>query len=176
MPDLVGLSHVWLTVTDVAAARRFWSKVMGLEVVAEQPGSFRCVHPASTLSISVNDHDGNAWGVFDERRPGLDHLSLAVADRETLNSWERWLAEQGVEHSPVEESSNGFHLNLRAPDQIAVELFVPKEQAATRPGGAGSAHSGRSVAGPRGVTRSARGRDVAESFRSRGRHHRPDDR
>jgi hypothetical protein len=36
-----------------------------------------------------------------------------------------------VEHSDIEETDLGYHLNLRAPERIPIELVVLKAEAAT---------------------------------------------
>ena len=54
----------------------------------------------------------------------MDHIALAVSSAADLGEWTAWLDQHGVEHSEVVESDLGHHLNLRAPDGIAVELFV----------------------------------------------------
>ena len=47
-----------------------------------------------------------------------------MPDVPSLHAWARWLDERGVPHSGVVASDAGSHLNLRAPDAFAVELFV----------------------------------------------------
>jgi glyoxylase I family protein len=84
------------------------------------------------------DHDGTAEGIFDERRPGLDHVALSVPDVGQLTRWAEHLAAHNVEHSDIEETDLGYHLNLRAPERIPIELFVLKAgAAATLTAGAG---------------------------------------
>jgi glyoxylase I family protein len=130
MPDLVGVSHVSLSVADLPRAKSFWTEVMGFRIVMEAPGFCLCVHPASELGISIKDHDGAVTGTFDETRIGLDHLALAVADRGELERWRDWLAEHDVTQSEIVESEFAHHLNLRAPDNVAIELFVVKQEVA----------------------------------------------
>ena len=66
-------------------------------------------------------------GVFDERRPGLDHLGLAVTDLDTLEAWRDELDEHRVPHSGVVATDAGWHLNLRAPGNFPIELYVMSE-------------------------------------------------
>jgi glyoxylase I family protein len=66
---------------------------------------------------------------FDERRPGLDHLALSVPDVGELKLWANHLSASNVEHSEIEETDLGYHLNLRAPERIPIELFVLKSEA-----------------------------------------------
>jgi hypothetical protein len=76
------------------------------------------------LAICVTNQQGLVEGSFNERRVGLDHLALAVADLATLQRWEQRLTDLNVPHDSITTSDAGIHLNLRAPDNFPVELFV----------------------------------------------------
>lgn len=123
-PSLLGVSHLGLSVADVDAAVRFWTEVMGFELFAEDPRYRLLLHRGARVAIGLSDHDFAVTGPFDERHVGLDHLALAVGDLEALRSWQQRLTRLGVRHSGVTESGGGHHLNLRAPDNVAIELFV----------------------------------------------------
>jgi catechol 2,3-dioxygenase-like lactoylglutathione lyase family enzyme len=126
---LSGISHVSLTVTDLDAARCFWVDVMGFASRIEQPALAVLVHPEAAMSLALVTHDGGANDPFDERRVGLDHLALDVAGLDALRAWEATLDAANVERSPIVESPFGWHLNVRAPDNIAVELLAMKPEA-----------------------------------------------
>jgi len=130
MRSLDGVSHVSLTVSDMDRARWFWTTVMGFDVGIEVPGACVCIHRGSHTVIGFRDHAGTVTGSFDETRVGLDHIALSVPSVAALEQWTAWLDQHGVEHSDVERSDLGHHLNLRAPDAIAVELFVLDSQVA----------------------------------------------
>jgi glyoxylase I family protein len=130
MRSLAGISHVSLTVPDMQRARWFWTTVMGFEVGIEVPGATVCLHRGSGTVVGFRDHAGTVTGSFDETRVGMDHIALAVSSVADLGDWTAWLDEHGVEHSDVVESDLGHHLNLRAPDNIAVELFVLRPEVA----------------------------------------------
>jgi catechol 2,3-dioxygenase-like lactoylglutathione lyase family enzyme len=130
MRSLDGISHVSLTVSDMQRARRFWTTVMGFEVAIEVPGACVCVHRGSGAVVGFRDHAGAATGPFDETRVGMDHIALAVSSVAGLDEWSAWLDEHDVTHSDVAESDLGHHLNLRAPENIAVELFVLNDEIA----------------------------------------------
>jgi catechol 2,3-dioxygenase-like lactoylglutathione lyase family enzyme len=68
-----------------------------------------------------------ATGSFSPSVPGLDHLALGVSDLAELEQWAAHFDFKAVTFSPIEESEFGHHLNVRAPDGIAVELFVLSE-------------------------------------------------
>jgi glyoxylase I family protein len=128
MPDLTGFSHIGLSVPDLDAGARFWTEVMGFRLVWDQPEIKLLVHPGSLLPIGLQDHGGAVTGAFDHTRPGLDHVALGVNGPDDLTAWAEHLDAVGVEHSGVQESDIGHHLNLRAPGNIAVELFVLKPE------------------------------------------------
>jgi glyoxylase I family protein len=130
MRSLTGVSHVSLSVSDMEQATWFWTTVMGFQVGIEVPGATVCLHRASGTIVGFRDHGGTVTGSFDETRVGMDHVALAVASAADLEEWAAWLDQHGVEHSEVVESDLGHHLNLRAPDRIAVELFVLADQVA----------------------------------------------
>ena len=126
-PPVLGISHVAFTVTDMAAAASFWTAAMGFETVIESPRFSLLVHRGMNLGVGITDHEEAATGPFDERRVGLDHLAFAVGDPDSLRAWEQRLTRLGVPHSGVTESDGGHHLNLRAPDNVAIELYVMSE-------------------------------------------------
>jgi glyoxylase I family protein len=129
-PGLLGLSHLGVTVRDVPAAQRFWTGVMGFSIAFEAENFSMLLERSAGLAIGLTNQEGQAAGVFDEHHIGLDHLALAVADVPTLFQWEQWLSDKDIEHSPVATSDAGHHLNLRAPDNFPIELFVLSEQGA----------------------------------------------
>ena len=88
-------------------------------------------HREARIAVVLTDHDGTVQDRFDEHHPGLDHLALAVADLDDLERWRATLDEHGVPHSGLIESDGGWHLNLRAPGDFPIELFVITEAFAT---------------------------------------------
>jgi glyoxylase I family protein len=130
-PAILGLSHVGLSVRDRGAARHFWVEVLGFELIDEQPHYCFVYDRGTGIAITMTDHDQTVSGEFDEHHPGLDHLAYAVPDVESLLSWQQRLDGHGVAHSPIVETDAGHHLNLRAPDNVPIELYVMKPEFAT---------------------------------------------
>jgi len=126
VPNLQGISHLGLTVVDLAGAIDFWCTVMDFRLVIQADEYSMVLQPTAGLAIGLSAQGGSATGPFDAHRVGLDHLALAVADLPTLHAWATRLTELSVPHSPIVETDAGHHLNARAPDDIAVELFVIK--------------------------------------------------
>jgi glyoxylase I family protein len=130
-PAILGLSHVSLSVPDRDASKHFWVDVLGFELIDEQPTYCFVFDRGNRLAITLTDHDHTVLGAFDEHNPGLDHLAYAVPDVESLLSWEQRLDEHVVAHSPIVETDSGHHLNVRAPDNVPIELYVMKPEFAT---------------------------------------------
>jgi glyoxylase I family protein len=129
--NLLGVSHLGFSVPDVAAATRFWVDVLGFEPMNDDPGFRFVFHREARIAVVLTDHDGTVQDRFDEHHPGLDHLALAVAELDDLERWRATLDEHGVPHSGLVESDGGWHLNLRAPGDFPIELFVITEAFAT---------------------------------------------
>jgi glyoxylase I family protein len=127
-PGILGLSHITLSVRDRDAARHFWADVLGFTIVDESPEVCFLLERSARLAVLLTDHDRTVTGGFDEHHVGLDHLALAVSQVEILRSWQQRLAAAGVPHSPIVETDGGHHLNLRAPDQIQIELYVMSDE------------------------------------------------
>jgi glyoxylase I family protein len=122
------LGHVAITVTDLDASTAWYSKVLGVEpVLDEDTGPFRHVVYAlgNTLLGLHGFPDLTSSERFDERRPGLDHISFGCASRAELVEWAARLDELGVTHGGVVDAGYGSGLSFRDPDNIALELFAP---------------------------------------------------
>ncbi len=127
MPELKGISHVELTVSDCDRAAVWWDDVMGFTQVHRGRGegfeNRDLIHPTG-VAVAVKTHDVTLSDSFDERRVGLDHLSFQVADRDELQRWVTHLDAKGVVNSGIKETQLGPLVVFRDPDNIQVELFV----------------------------------------------------
>ena len=86
-------------------------------------------HP-SGIGVTVMTHEGTArTDAFDERRVGLDHLALRVADRDELQRWVTHLATKGVEHSGIIDIGFGPTAVFRDPDHMQLEFYVHQSAA-----------------------------------------------
>ena len=122
------VTHVAVTVSDLAVSVPWYTRVLGVEpVLDEDTGPFRHV---------VYQLDGTLFGLhsfpdlasrapFDERRPGLDHVSFGCGSRDELEKWVTRLDELGVAHGGIVDAGYGSGLSFRDPDHIALELFAP---------------------------------------------------
>jgi glyoxylase I family protein len=122
------ITHVAVTVTDLDASAEWYNRVLGVKpVLDEDTGPFRHV---------VYELNGTLFGLhgfpaltseepFDERRPGLDHVSFGCANRDELVAWAARLDELGVTRGEIVDAGYGSGLSFRDPDNIALELFAP---------------------------------------------------
>jgi glyoxylase I family protein len=128
MPELMGFSHIDLTVSDCDRSATWWQDVLGFTLVHQARNETfevkSMVHP-SGLAVTVMTHDGTAEsGAFDERRVGLDHLAFRVADRDELQSWVTHLAAMDVTNTGIIDTGFGPTVVLRDPDNMQLELYV----------------------------------------------------
>ena len=126
MPELVGISHIDLTVSDRDRSERFYTDVLGFEVVKRvDERDFRSTdmkHASLDVEMCVRQPVAGDGSRFDERRTGLDHLSFRVATRAELDTWQDHLEEHGVPYTPIVDTSYGAVLVFRDPDNIQLEL------------------------------------------------------
>jgi glyoxylase I family protein len=128
MPDLKGLSHIDLTVSDCERSGAWWEKVLGFMTVANSRGATfetrSMIHPSGVV-VTLMNHDETVGGLtFDERRIGLDHLSFQVENSAELQRWMEHLVQHDVAHSQVIDIGWGPTVVFRDPDNIQLELFV----------------------------------------------------
>ncbi len=127
MPDLVGFSHVELTVTDCRRSASWYQEVLGFKVMTHSEEEmfevFAMMHPSGAV-VDVMTHHETPDERFDERRVGLDHLSMHVADRAELERWVKHLSDCSVAHTGIIDATYGPTVVFRDPDNIQLELMV----------------------------------------------------
>ena len=129
MPELMGISHVDLTVSDCERAAAWWQDVVGLTLVNRVSGeTFEArsfVHLFGFRRATVMTHKSTAeLGLFDERRIGLDHLAFRVANRDELQRWATHLEAKGVPITGIIDIGYGPTVVFRDPDNTQLEFFV----------------------------------------------------
>jgi len=135
VPTVTGFHHFSPTVSDVEASAQWYERVFGMNRIpvtiphygAEEEGyAVLLIDPRSGIAIGLHHHEANPGQLFDERRTGLDHISFAVADRASLNTWASWLDELGIKHSgaiDVDQPMPYSVVVFRDPDNIQLELI-----------------------------------------------------
>jgi catechol 2,3-dioxygenase-like lactoylglutathione lyase family enzyme len=130
MPTITGLSHVDLTVTDLDKSADWYTKLLGLNLALEgasEEQGFKAkylIEPGTSFIVGLVEHTSGGGKGFDARVTGLDHLSLAVSNRDELRAWQGRLDELGIAHEGISEQGVGAGLNFRDPDGIALEFYV----------------------------------------------------
>jgi glyoxylase I family protein len=126
VPELQGVGHIALTVTDPKRSADFYNRLFDAQTVLtveDEIGPLTiCVSPAMMFGFRTHPSTGET-DRFDPARVGLDHLGFHVADRQQLEAWQVRLDEQGVANSGIIEDEDGLHLNAKDPDNIALEFF-----------------------------------------------------
>jgi glyoxylase I family protein len=107
------ITHVAVTVTDLAASEAWYTKVLGVKpVLDEDTGPFR--HIVYQLGNTLLGLHGFP-----------DLASTEPASRDELAEWAARLDELGVAHGDIVDAGYGSGLSVRDPDNIALELFAP---------------------------------------------------
>jgi glyoxylase I family protein len=122
------ISHVAVTVTDLSVSEAWYTRLFGVgPVLDEDTGPFRHIVYAlgNTLFGLHGFPELTSKEQFDERRPGLDHVSFGCASRAELTEWAARLDALGVAHGEIVDAGYGSGLSFRDPDNIALELFAP---------------------------------------------------
>ena len=121
------ITHVAVTVTDLAVSEAWYTRVLGVEpVLDEDTGPFRhIVYPLGNTLLGLHGFpELPSSETFDERRPGLDHIAFGCASRDELVEWAARLDELGVAHGEIVDAGYGSGLSFRDPDNIALELLA----------------------------------------------------
>ena len=109
-PNITGIAHVELSVTELDRSVDWYCRLLGARDVwrgANEGGGYK----------------------FSPLVPGLEHLSFRVADRAAIDAWAVWMDEIGVAQDAVNDSGPAVTLNLRDPDGIALEFYyLPPRQ------------------------------------------------
>ena len=129
MPEFPAITHVALTVSDLAQSVPWYERLFDAKpVLDEDTGPFRHVVwlvGGQTL-VGLHEFPDLADSLpFNERRLGLDHLAFACADRGELNEWKERLDQLGIQNGGVVDAAYGSGLSFRDPDNIALEFFAP---------------------------------------------------
>lgn len=138
--SVVNFAHLRLTVTDIVRSRKFYETVFGFPVAYEAPPVDADEETKAGLAFLfggvIYSFGGGVIGLrpvaagndrFNEDRVGLDHLCFTVASLTDLNDAAQVLDQIGIAHEPIKDIGSGYILEFRDPDNIALELFAPRE-------------------------------------------------
>ena len=124
--SITGISHVSITVADLDRSKRWYEEVLEWNCRMEDRSdtttfAYGTLPGGTTIVLRV--HDEPAETTFDERRVGLDHLSLTATDPNDLSLVDGRLRAAGATFTPTQDAPFGKILAFRDPDNIALELF-----------------------------------------------------
>lgn len=131
MVGISGFGHVSFTVTDLERSARWYEDVLGLKRVADiDKGEWRKVifeDPVSLVVLSLTHHgERSSHDTATEFRTGLDHLSFVVPSHGDLELWLERLDQFDVPHTEILETTSGWVLVFRDPDNIQLELYAAR--------------------------------------------------
>lgn len=126
MPEVAGIHHVKLPVTDMPRSVRWYREVFDFRPeyefrdadgsVGGVAGSVPGLDPTE-LCLRVNE-------VAARGCKGFDPVSFAARDRADLEGWAARLDELGIAHSPIIEASIGWLLVFNDPDGLELHLYT----------------------------------------------------
>ena len=130
VPEFPGITHIAVTVSDLARSTAWYADLFGSHPVLDEDveaGAFH--HTVFAIGagnlFGLHQHVTPSGTPFDERSPGLDHVSFGVDDRAGLEKWAVRLDELGIVHGGIVDAHYGSGLSFRDPDGIALEFFAP---------------------------------------------------
>lgn len=125
-PELAGIHHVKIPVTDLARSLRWYREVFGFRVTIEFPdddGVLRGVGGTmpglGDAVVALRENPKAAQGCA-----GFDPVGFGIADRADAESWAAYLDTLGIRHSPVIEASKGWLLVFNDPDGLELHLYT----------------------------------------------------
>ncbi len=130
MPTFPGLTHVAVTVRDLAVSTPWYRALFGSDAALDEDTDAGFHHVVWALGngtlFGIHQHTTAAPDErFSELRAGLDHVAFGCASRAELEAWARRLDELGIAHGGVVDAHYGSGLSFRDPDGIALEFFAP---------------------------------------------------
>ena len=124
MPELGGIHHVKIPVTDVARSLAWYQKAFGLKttmdfseegvlkgVVGEIPG-------LTNTFVALRENIETAKALS-----GFDPIAFGVLERSDVEAWEAHMDEVGIAHLPVVAAAMGWILRLQDPDGLEVHIY-----------------------------------------------------
>jgi catechol 2,3-dioxygenase-like lactoylglutathione lyase family enzyme len=125
-PELAGIHHVKIPVTDLTRARAWYERLFGFRASWEFPdadGVVRGVagemHGLGDVLVALRENPQAAAGCR-----GFDPIGFAVQDRADLEAWAAHLDTLGIRHSPVIEASIGWLLVFNDPDGLELHVYT----------------------------------------------------
>jgi catechol 2,3-dioxygenase-like lactoylglutathione lyase family enzyme len=130
MPELSGIHHVKLPVTDLDRSRCWYESVLGLHVEIEftEDGVVRGLALADapgTIRLALRHDPARAAAAA-----GFDPLAIAVPTTAAVQAWREHLDRLGQPHGGVVTGHHGGSvlIGLHDPDGIEIRLYADGEE------------------------------------------------
>ncbi len=140
MPEINGIAHIQLTVTDMTRSIPFYRRLltgMGLTLVLDNPRSIYAVGGRTGVCISPSEAPYNDER-FKQRHPGLHHFCFRARSRADVDEIHELAKEIGapIVHAPQEDGfAPGYYSVLfEDPDGIRIEANHVPGQGLLAPG------------------------------------------
>ena len=124
-PAITGIHHVKFPVSDLAASRAWYERVLGFQVTLEfedEDGVVRGVAGSvpglGDAGLALRQNPEAAKGFA-----GFDPVSFGIADREAAEAWAARLDSLGIDHSPVIDATIGWIISFHDPDGTQIRLY-----------------------------------------------------
>ena len=125
MIELKRLGHVLLRVTDLERSRAFYSKILGFEVMEEDPQ-----HGGLFMALPGDAHTLDLFPVQDPAAPapapggpGVHHFAFQVDSEAALRDAYVGLRDQGVEIARAVDHVSQKSIYFRDPDGNLLEIY-----------------------------------------------------
>jgi catechol 2,3-dioxygenase-like lactoylglutathione lyase family enzyme len=122
-PQLLGIHHVRIPVSDVTASTNWYTEVFGLSALLIEEEENEVV--GAVLSVG----DGPGVGLHhDPSRAvalaGFCVVAIAVDSSETLSKWSSWLDQIEAVHTGIIDGPLGRYIDISDPDGLIAQLHT----------------------------------------------------
>lgn len=123
-PPLLGIRHVALFVSDLAAAERFWLDLMGY-AVEWRPDPDNVYLCGGRDNLALHRRAASLGTPATTERPVLDHIGLAVPAPADVDAWAAHLEGRGValETRPKTHRDGSRSLYFRGPERLLIQII-----------------------------------------------------
>ena len=124
-PQLLGIHHVRIPVSDVSVSTDWYTEVLGLSALLIEEEENEVVGAV----ISVGDGPGIGLHHDPSRAvalAGFCMVAIAVDTSETLSKWNSWLDQIEVAHTGIINGPLGWYIDVSDPDGLIVQLHTPE--------------------------------------------------
>jgi glyoxylase I family protein len=120
-----GFAHVGLRVRDIQQSKNFYVDFLGFQVLQETSGLILVRGYGIVLGIQGDNPETKGDDYFNPFRVGLDHLALAVADKDELESILQQLNTAHIRNNGIQTNlmTHQPYISFYDPDGIAWEFY-----------------------------------------------------